>query len=326
MSNLVIVALPIEDDYIHKISSELVPHMTLLFLGEDASKVQNLSRILDFTRHAAEQSLTRFGLEVDRRGELGENKADVLFFSKSKWSGYETVRDYRSYLLKDNNIHKAYDSTDQHPEWVPHLTLGYPDTPAKPDERDYPGITYVQFDRIAVWFGDYEGIEFPLRTREWNMDVAMSTVNGQRDSSVDDILTHFGKKGMRWGIRNDSRPSGPQAVTIKDKRKKLKTTGGKGFPSTSDAITSRTIGQIAKKSGTRAVSNSELKAYNERLNLEQNYKRLAYQDSSIGKKFVLTVLRKKGGPGIEAAGKAAIKSNYVRNKMATGAAAIAIAA
>lgn len=324
MSNLVIVAIPAEDDYVNRISSEKVPHMTLLFLGENAAQVPNLSRILDFTRHAADQSLMRFGLEVERRGVLGEKEADVLFFSKSKWSGYQTVNEYRSFLLKDNNIRTAFDMADQHDKWLPHITLGYPETPAKPDERDYPGINYVTFDRIAVWFGDYEGIEFPLKTWDWDMDVTMSTLTTK--NSIENILSHFGKKGMKWGVRNESRPSGPQSVTVTDNRKKLKTSGGKGFPSHSDAISSRTVGQIAKKSGTRAVSNADLKKYNERLNLEQNFKRLQYQDSSLGKKFVLTVLRKKGGPGIEAAGKAALNSSYARKKIATGAAAIALAA
>lgn len=528
MSNLVIVALPAKDDYINKISSEEVPHLTLLFLGDDSSKVKNLSRILDFTRHAAEQSLTRFGLEVDRRGELGENKADVLFFSKSRWSGFEIVRDYRSYLLQDNNIRTAYDSAkDQYPEWVPHLTLGYPETPAKPDNRDYPGISYISFDRIAVWFGEHEGIEFPLRTREWDLDVAMSTDTGKeivgdilehhgtkgmqwgkrkqymgpaprgakakgfdgrklddkvastarrivkgKDASpsrreirrdkkfakagnslkvkialnnasagamtsthcprinakpiykkaasngtllnpnhpttkkyheemmtayvkemnkhtvavgsqkyvatrnpkdllgftvttinvkhddtsafkvkfvknskgeitgfefdgdsieqsstlVDDILKHYGAKGMRWGVRKNS--AGPQAVTVKDKRKKLKTSGGHGQPAHDDAVKAHTVGQIGKKSGTKSLSNAQLKTYNERLNLEQNFKRLQYQDSSRGKKFVKTALNKKGGPEVETAksvGKLAMKSTYVRKKIAIGASVVALA-
>lgn len=323
MSNLVIVALPTEDDYVNRISSEKVPHLTLLFLGENAAKVPNLSRILDFTRHAADQTLMRFGLEVERRGVLGENEADVLFFSKSRWSGFETVKDYRSFLLKDNNIRKAFDAADQHEEWLPHLTLGYPETPAHPDERDYPGITYVTFDRIAVWFGDYEGIEFPLKTWDWDMDVAMSSIeNGVM--SDEDILSHHGVKGQKWGVRRQS-PSGPQGVIVSDKRKKIKTSGGKGHPAHPDAVKSRTTGQIAKKSGTKALSNAELKAYNERLNLEQNFKRLQYQDSSVGKKFVLTLLKKKGGPGIEAGAKAALNSNYVRKKAAIGAAAIALA-
>lgn len=289
MANLAIVAIPAEDDYIHKISSEKVPHLTLLFLGE-TSKIKNFKQILDFTRHAAERSLLRFGLEVDRRGELGPEKADVLFFAKSKWSGLETIRDFRSYLLKDDNIRTAYDSIEQFPEWIPHITLGYPDAPAKPDERDYPGITYVNFDRIAVWFGDYEGIEFPLNSYQWDMDVAMDNVTRE---IVPHILAHHGVKGMKWGVRRKS-SSGPEGVVVRDKRKKLKTSGGRGHPATKEAVRVRTIGQKAKKSGVKALTDDELQEYTKRLNLEQNFKRLSYQDKSPGQKFVASILGQTG--------------------------------
>lgn len=281
MGSLVIVALPAKDDYVHKISSEKIPHVTILFLGEDSSKVENVADILNFTKHAADTTLTRFGMEVDRREVLGENEADVLFFAKTKWSGYAAMRDFRANLLKDDNIRKAYDSSEQFPEWLPHLTLGYPDTPAKPDERDYPGISYVNFDRIAVWFGDYDGIEFPLKAYEWDaMDV------------VEDILAHVGVKGMKWGVRNARNNS--SAVTVIDKKKKIKTFGGKGRSAHPEAIRVRSIGQVAKKSGTKALSNKDLDEYNKRLNLEQNYKRLSYQDKNPGQKFVASLLGQTG--------------------------------
>src|SRR5436190_14755782 len=89
VSNLVIVAIPAEDDYVWKISSEKVPHMTILFLGDDATKVKNFAQIANFVEHATEQTLYRQGLEVDHRGTLGADQADVLFFSKARWSGFE---------------------------------------------------------------------------------------------------------------------------------------------------------------------------------------------------------------------------------------------
>jgi 2'-5' RNA ligase len=202
-NSLVIVAIPKEDDYVNKISSEKVPHMTLLFLGENPSQVKNFSKIIEFTKHAADTSLTRFSLEVDRRESLGPDEADTLIFAKTKWSGFNEVNDYRSYLLKDDNIRIAYESATQFPEWIPHITLGYPDTPAHPDNRDYPGIRYVEFDKIAVWFGDYEGVEFPLKAYDWELDMAMST-----SDIVDRVLSHHGVMGMKWGRRTGGSSSG----------------------------------------------------------------------------------------------------------------------
>jgi 2'-5' RNA ligase len=175
MPNVVIVALPSENDYVNKISSEKVAHLTILFLG-DLLKVQNLGKIIGFTKHASDQTLTRFTLEVDRRGVLGLDLADVLFFKKSKWSGFEEINSFRSSLLQENNIRTAYDSVqDQFSEWIPHLTLGYPATPAKEDTRDYPGIDYVSFDRISVWVKDLEGIEFPLKS--YDDEMIQSAIN-----------------------------------------------------------------------------------------------------------------------------------------------------
>lgn len=284
MSNLAIVAIPSEDDYVNKISSEKVAHMTLLFLGE-TNQVKNLAQILNFVQHASDISLNRFSMDVDHRGELGPESADVLFFSKSKWSGYESVRDFRSFLLKDSNIKTAYDSTDQFPEWVPHLTLGFPETPANPDDRDYPGIHYVDFDRIAVWFGDYEGIEFPLSSTS-GMDVAMSDV-------VNDILKHHGVLGMKWGVRRKA-TVGPQEIIVSDRRRSVKTSGGGGHPAHSDAVRARVIGQKGKKSGLKSLSDDELKAYQNRINLENNVKRLQYTQLNPGKKFVATLLGQTG--------------------------------
>jgi 2'-5' RNA ligase len=202
-SNLVIVAIPDENDRVWKISSEKVPHLTLLFLG-DSDKVSNLQSIMQFVEHAASTSLKRFYLPVDRRGKLGDDQADVLFFKKDRYD-FKAVRDFRSLLLKDSNVKTAYDSATQFetPEavgapgqpWIPHLTLGYPASPAKSDDQDF-GFFDVRFNRIAVWTGDYEGPEFLLKDywEEFDemaipMDVAMSD------------LQHYGVKGMRWGHR-----------------------------------------------------------------------------------------------------------------------------
>src|SRR4051794_984212 len=110
-SNLVIVAIPEENDRVWKISSEKVPHLTILHLG-NSEQVSNLESIIQFVEHAASTSLKKFYLPVERRGELGNDKADVLFFRRGRYD-FKAVRDFRSLLLKDSNIKSAYDATSQ---------------------------------------------------------------------------------------------------------------------------------------------------------------------------------------------------------------------
>jgi hypothetical protein len=134
---------------------------------------------------------------------------------------------------------------------------------------------------------------------------------------VEDILTHHGVKGQKWGVRRKA-TVGAQEVVISDKRKRVKTSGGAGHPAHADAVRARTIGQIGKKSGVKALSDNELRAYNNRLNLEQHTKRLMYEDSSPPKKFVLTVLRQTGKQqAIEAAN--AVASKQVKRALAAAA-------
>jgi hypothetical protein len=106
---------------------------------------------------------------------------------------------------------------------------------------------------------------------------------------VDDVLTHHGVKGMRWGLRRKA-TVGPQEVVVSDRRNKVKTSGGAGHPSSKDAVRARTLGQVGKKSGLKALSNKELQDYAQRLQLEQNVKRLSQNDRSAGKKFAMKLL------------------------------------
>lgn len=183
MNNLVIAAIPDENDLVWKISSEKIPHMTLLFLG-DVNAVQNLEQIILFVEHAANTTLRRFYLPVDRRDVLGADQADVLFFKKGRYD-YKAIRDFRATLLQDNNIKTAYDSSTQFDGvWQPHLTLGYPATPAKSLPDNYGPFYDVAFNKIAVWTEDFNGPDFLLRDymddyaalEAVPMDVAMSDI------------------------------------------------------------------------------------------------------------------------------------------------------
>lgn len=290
MSNLVIVAIPSEDDYVHKISSEKVPHCTLLFLGDVEGKP--VLKIQQFLEHAVKiLELGPFGLEVDYRDTLGEDKADVLFFRKDPWC-LKRIADFRAQLLKNTPIKSAYDSVTQFPEWQPHLTLGYPETPAKEDKRDYPGIRWVEFDRVALWYGDYEGPEFRL---EYNYDLAEVAMGSTADAGAQ-FLEHFGVKGMRWGHRNGVAPSA-KPVTVDSvvnaglsSKTKIKAAGGESHPASDDAVKVAGARQKLKKSGPAALSNSELQQVATRLNLERQVKMLDAETASSGKKFVRGLL------------------------------------
>lgn len=201
MSNVVIVAIPDENDRVWKVSSEKVPHLTLLFLGDEA-QVSNLEQIVEFVQHAADTSLKRFYLNVDRRDELGPDHADVLFF-RARGYDIKAVRDFRSMLLKDSNIKTAYDGAQQFEgPWQPHLTLGYPTAPAKEIPDDQMSSFYdVSFNKIAIWTGDFDGPEFLLKDywddvdlNEFPMDVAMSSIsaNDVRVANGLEALEHFG--------------------------------------------------------------------------------------------------------------------------------------
>lgn len=110
---------------------------------------------------------------------------------------------------------------------------------------------------------------------------------------VNNVLTHFGVRGMKWGVRRKA-TVGPVEVVVSDRRKGFKTSGGKGFPAKSEAVRARRIGQIGKKSGLKALSDQELQEYARRIQLEQNVKRLQYADMNAGQKFVASLVGQTG--------------------------------
>ena len=259
-TQLVIVALASETDPVQKYSSEKAPHLTLLYLGENKYTPEELTHITEFVEHAA-TLLPRFGLSVEKRGELGENKADVLFFNKN-WS--KSIVTFRNQLLQNPLISTAYHSTDQFPEWAPHLTMGFPDSPAKKDDREFPEFHWVNFDRLALWTGDSTGPTFELKTDDYG-EIAMSQTDRGR-AAVDDMLIHYGVKGMKWGVRRDDDSS-----------------DGSSAPqprSSSDAKLADATAAKIQNGGTRTVSNTELQSLITRMNLERQYSSMAVQQQN----------------------------------------------
>ena len=118
--------------------------------------------------------------------------------------------------------------------------------------------------------------------------------NNIRDFSVSteapvSSLYHFGILGMKWGIR---RQRGSDGRVVE---------GSRG---SDDHQKARDL----KKKGARNLSNAELKAYVERMNLEKQYSNLNKKEVSAGRKFVSDVL--------VTAGKTTL-TNFVTKQMTT---------
>lgn len=107
--------------------------------------------------------------------------------------------------------------------------------------------------------------------------------------------------------RRAAKKEAAKEVRVTDKRKKLKTKGGKGLPGHEDAIRARTTGQIVKKSGPKAVSDQDLQAYAKRLRLEQEVSRLQYHDRPAAHRFILKALGRSGNQAMDQAGSQATK-------------------
>lgn len=106
---------------------------------------------------------------------------------------------------------------------------------------------------------------------------------------VDDILAHYGIKGMRWGVRRSKAElsGAPEPITINAKPgKKIVTSGGKNQPVSEDAKQAAVIKQKARASGAQSLSNDEMRILVNRMNLEQQYFKLNPKQVSLGERFL----------------------------------------
>ena len=149
-TSTVIVALPAASDPISAASSEAAgAHATLLFLGDsgaldEAALNQALS---DFVTNGEVGIITE---QVNGRATLGKDAADVVLFDAAN------LVFIRAGLLEQNSILTAYEAVEQFPTWLPHVTLGYPETPAA---GEYAGEA-IAFDRLALWHGEDRPLNF----------------------------------------------------------------------------------------------------------------------------------------------------------------------
>ena len=92
-------------------------------------------------------------------------------------------------------------------------------------------------------------------------------------------LYHFGVKGMRWGVRKAS-PSG---------------SGTKSYKSSRDYNAANRLRRKAKGSGTKSLTNKEMKMLNTRLELEKKYNALNPSTLNKGQRVLSTTVSVVGG-------------------------------
>jgi hypothetical protein len=75
-----------------------------------------------------------------------------------------------------------------------------------------------------------------------------------RGASLDEVLAHFGVRGMRWGVKRKSSTRGPSS------------------PESKQLTVTKTV---VRKSGVKAVSNKDLQDAITRMSLEKQFKSLS---------------------------------------------------
>jgi hypothetical protein len=124
-------------------------------------------------------------------------------------------------------------------------------------------------------------------------------VTGQEMNVVDTFLAHYGVKGMRWGVRGGKTP--------------------KESPS-KDSAAATALRNRAKVSKVKALSNTELQQAINRMNLEQQFKRLSVNEKPPVQRWIASTLLEIGKREVQvAAGKKL--ASVVAKKVATGGAA-----
>ena len=104
----------------------------------------------------------------------------------------------------------------------------------------------------------------------------------------DDVLIHFGVKGMRWGVRKDRNRVKTAAGSENKEQQVPKDEHGRSLVRTTNSPFKRTVTPV------NTLSDAELQARVKRIRLEKEYKELTAKDWSkvqSGFKFATDILK-----------------------------------
>lgn len=120
-------------------------------------------------------------------------------------------------------------------------------------------------------------------------------------STVENVLAHYGVKGMRWGVRRRRGvgSEGPEGVTVNTRKGAgvTATSGGHGRSASEEAIRAAAVRQVAKTSSTSALTNKDLQDAVTRMQLEKSYAKLMLDrapQKGPARKFIEGMLTQHG--------------------------------
>lgn len=167
--------IPAASDPIVAASSEPA-HLTTVWLGD-------MNDLDEGTISAIRDEITAYSAVLDgpvvvpvtELGTLGDEGADVAFLERT-----EALLALREGLLEASpTVKRVMDSIEQFPDWTPHVTLGYPETPAA---GEYDGDA-VTFDRLGLWVGP-EQEEYPMSGEKADTAAALAAARAELEAKV----------------------------------------------------------------------------------------------------------------------------------------------
>lgn len=210
MLGVIIAALPAPGDPVHGIGPE-EKHATLLFFGtpdENAGLTDEARTLLAEACATAAIDFAPSEAPVTGVENLGDDGAVVWMLDPASFG------DLRAALLAQPGIQDLLDGVEQYPEFMPHVTVGYPaeDAEVLTDELldAAKAVTEITFDRLAVWWGTSRS-EFPLGGEAPEEEPMDSTDTEQIEAGANILLT-----ARQAGITSDPLAAQRQVLALID--------------------------------------------------------------------------------------------------------------